>query len=153
MRTNPTALKLTPALQFACLSSGLTGKTRWRRYGRARFLQLAPIVSVLTKLPLILTRPTVLSVVLEGAVSIGMIHLSGSPQCAASLSDLHDDPRALGKAFGQLGSWAGIGVMVGPLIGSAVLRAGGGRPALVPTPSEVNANRQNFDSQLDRNSH
>lgn len=94
-------------------------------------MQLAPVVSVLTKLPLILIRPTVLSTVLEGAVSIGMIHLSGSPQCAASLSDLHNDPRVLGSAFGQLGSWAGIGVMVGPLIGSTMLRAGGGSAATV----------------------
>lgn len=72
-----------------------------------------------------------LSTVLEGAVSIGMIHLSGSPQCAASLSDLHDDPRALGSAFGQLGSSAGIGVMVGPLVGSAMLWVSGGRAAAV----------------------
>jgi len=86
------------------------------RYGRKVFVLLAPFVNVLLKMAVFLTDGNNLSfVALDRIVGGAVTTVGGSTTCAASISDVLEGP-ALAGALGNLGSYAGRGVLLGPLI-------------------------------------
>merc|ERR1712070_1349069 len=56
---------------------------------------------------------------------------SGTTCANASIMDIFDDsPDEMGSAFGGLLNPVGLGLIVGPLVGQAMVKLGGGRPEM-----------------------
>jgi MFS family permease len=61
---------------------------------------------------------------LERVICGALATVSGSTLCSAVLSDLYSDEGERAAASAVLGSWAGIGVILGPWLGGRVLGSG-----------------------------
>lgn len=97
--------------------------------GRKVFLMQAPAVSALLKY-LVYLRPSKFSVGLERCVAGACTTIGGSTACSSALADILKDPKELSQAYALLGASAGLGVIIGPLIGGlAIGRSGIARRA------------------------
>lgn len=93
------------------------------RYGRKLFLCLSPAVNTLTKFMVAATDGKYLPLVALDRILGGAITtVGGSTTCAAAISDVVKGPELAG-AMGNLGSYAGLGVLVGPFISGQILAA------------------------------
>ena len=89
------------------------------KYGRRNFLLLSPIINFFNKL-YVAFNPSLAALAWERVIDGAITTLGGSTTCAASLSDLFSGQK-LGKAFGNLGSAAGIGALCGSFISGRLL--------------------------------
>ena len=96
------------------------------QYGRKALLLLGPAISLLLKLNV--ARPggaTRFNLALERIVGGAATTLSGSTICSAALSDMFPDKADLAVSLARLGSAAGAGVLLGPLLGGQLIHATG----------------------------
>ena len=89
------------------------------KYGRRNFLLLSPLINFFNKL-YVAFNPSLAALAWERVIDGAITTLGGSTTCAASLSDLFSGQK-LGKAFGNLGSAAGIGALCGSFISGRLL--------------------------------
>eukprot|EP00943_MAST-04B_sp_MAST-4B-sp1_P001702 g1702.t1 len=89
------------------------------KFGRRNFLLISPLVNFFNKL-YVAFNPTLAALAWERVIDGAITTLGGSTTCAASLSDLFSG-QELGKAFGNLGSAAGIGALCGSFISGRLL--------------------------------
>lgn len=91
------------------------------RYGRKVFLMLSPLVNFMLKISVFLTDGRYLPLVAVDRILGGAITtVGGSTTCAAAISDMLKGPELTG-AMGNLGSYAGLGVLVGPFVSGQIL--------------------------------
>jgi len=91
------------------------------RYGRKVFILLSPLANALLKMLVFLTDGSSLPiVVLERCLGGALTTVGGSTTCAASISDVLEGAELSG-ALGNLGSYAGRGVVAGPFIAGQIL--------------------------------
>jgi len=113
------------ALEFAL--NPLAGKLS-DTYGRKPFLMQAPLVSVILK-TLVVLRPSTLTIAIE-RISGACTTIGGSTSCSAALADILSDTKELSQAYSMLGTAAGLGVIIGPMLGAyAIGRSGNPRRA------------------------
>ena len=91
--------------------------------GRKPFAMLAPFVNVFVKMHVAL-RPSVWALGLEQVVGDGLRVVSGATIVNASLSDLISGSE-LALVNSRMMAVAGVGVMLGPILGRAVIGATG----------------------------
>lgn len=108
------------ALEF-CLNP-LAGKLS-DTYGRKLFLMQAPLVSVILKTAVFL-KPSTLTIAAE-RISGACTTIGGSTSCAAALADILSDSKQLSQAYSSLGTAAGLGVILGPLVGAYAIGSSG----------------------------
>merc|ERR1719272_91478 len=89
------------------------------QYGRKMFLMTGPMISVVLKLNAYF-NPSLNSLMLQRVVSGATTTVSGSTVCGASLSDMATSPAELAQSLGSMGTAAGCGVLMGPLLGGTV---------------------------------
>ena len=89
------------------------------KVGRKPFLMLGPVVNFFLK-ALVAFRPSVRTLMLERIVCGAMTTVAGSTTCSAVLSDLSTG-KGLAMKGANLGAMAGLGCVVGPLIGGQLL--------------------------------
>jgi DHA1 family tetracycline resistance protein-like MFS transporter len=91
------------------------------KYGRRPFILLSPIVNFILKFAVYATDGRMFSLVaLERIVGGSITTVSGTTTSCAALGDLLSGPD-LSAAYGQLGSAAGLGVLIGPFLAGSVL--------------------------------
>jgi MFS family permease len=95
------------------------------KYGRKPFILLSPIVNFILKFAVYATDGASFPLLaLERVIGGSITTVSGTTTCSASLGDLLSGPD-LSSAYGQLGSAAGLGVLIGPLISGSILSMSG----------------------------
>ena len=91
------------------------------RIGRKAFLIMSPLVNLILKLMVYFTNGrSLLWVALDRIVAGAATTVGGSTTCLASLSDVLSGDELAG-AVGNLGSYAGLGVLLAPLISGNLL--------------------------------
>jgi DHA1 family tetracycline resistance protein-like MFS transporter len=85
------------------------------RFGRKAFFFLGPLANCITSLLQIRYRRSIGICYLQRICSQTLSTVSGSTIGTATLADIVSGDRLTG-ALGQVGSWAGLGVIIGPLI-------------------------------------
>jgi len=88
-------------------------------YGRKPFLLLGPLANLLLKGNMAL-NPSINNLMLERIVSGALTTMSGSTTCMAVLSDLVSG-KGLAMEGAGLGSYAGLGCILGPFVGGQLL--------------------------------
>jgi len=88
-------------------------------YGRKPFLLLGPLANLLLKGNLAM-NPSIQNLMMERVLTGALTTMSGSTTCSAVLSDLTKG-KGLAIQNGILGSYAGIGCVLGPLIGGQLI--------------------------------
>lgn len=95
------------------------------KVGRKVFLMLSPFVNFVLKLAVALTDGNSLTLVaLERVLAGAITTVGGSTTCAAAISDMVKGPELAGH-MGNLGSYAGMGVLFGPFISGQLLNLTG----------------------------
>jgi DHA1 family tetracycline resistance protein-like MFS transporter len=92
-------------------------------FGRKIFFMVGPLTNAIGNLCCALFPTNTALFAITRVLGKAMATLSGSTVCAAALSDLATGD-ALSSAFARLGSCASLGVVAGPLIGTAMLTRG-----------------------------
>jgi MFS family permease len=87
--------------------------------GRKPFLLVGPVANFVLKL-LVAMYPSVRTLMLERTVCGALTTFSGSTSCGAVLSDLRTG-KSLAVSGAGLGAYAGIGCLLGPLLGGQIL--------------------------------
>jgi len=99
-------------------------------FGRKPCLLLSPVVSVLLKLNAF-RNPSLRNLAMERIISGAATTLSGTTSSSSALSDICPTSTSLSLATAQLGTAAGLGVLLGPQLGNAVASRRGARQALL----------------------
>lgn len=94
--------------------------------GRKPFFYLGPLANCLTSLLQIAYPHSVAACYLQRVASQTLSTVSGSTIGTATLADVASGDKLTG-ALGALGSWAGLGVIIGPLISGTLTRVFGSR--------------------------
>lgn len=89
-------------------------------WGRKVFLLQAPVVSTIMR-SLVCMYPSKVTIAAERVLTGATMTIGGSTTCASSLADTIDDTVELGRAYASMGTSAGLGVMIGPVIGALVV--------------------------------
>lgn len=89
------------------------------KFGRRNFLLISPFINFINKM-YVAFNPSLAALAWERVIDGAFTTLGGSTTCAASLSDIFSG-QELGKAFGNLGSAAGIGALCGSFISGRLL--------------------------------
>eukprot|EP00421_Protoceratium_reticulatum_P049106 CAMPEP_0168453060 /NCGR_PEP_ID=MMETSP0228-20121227/49488_1 /TAXON_ID=133427 /ORGANISM="Protoceratium reticulatum, Strain CCCM 535 (=CCMP 1889)" /LENGTH=450 /DNA_ID=CAMNT_0008467759 /DNA_START=32 /DNA_END=1384 /DNA_ORIENTATION=+ len=93
--------------------------------GRKAFLMLGPIVNIFTYM-LVWSNPSVATMWLQSLIGVSLNTFSGTTCTMASLSDMYSStPQEFALAMGGLMNPVGIGLIIGPLLGSRCVRASG----------------------------
>jgi len=99
-------------------------------FGRKPCLLLSPVISVLLKLNAF-RNPSLRNLALERIISGAATTLSGTTSSSSALSDICPTSTSLSLATAQLGTAAGLGVLLGPQLGNAIASRRGARQALL----------------------
>jgi len=96
--------------------------------GRKTFMKLGPLADVICY-GMVYANPSVNTLWLQALCGAPMNTFSGTTCAGASVADIFGDhPDEMGAAFGGLLTPIGAGLIIGPLIGQAFVKFGGGRP-------------------------
>jgi len=98
--------------------------------GRQTFMSLGPLADMVTY-GMVWANPCVETLWLQAIAGTPMNTFAGTTCAGASIMDIYGDaPWEMGAAFGGLLTPIGAGLIVGPLVGQAMVKLGGGRPEM-----------------------
>jgi len=70
---------------------------------------------------LVFIKPSKITIAMERCISGACTTIGGSTTCSAALADVIKNPAELARAYAQLGTAAGAGVIVGPMLGALAM--------------------------------
>jgi len=98
--------------------------------GRKAFMKLGPLADIIGY-GLVWANPSVGALWLQALLGTPMNTFAGTTCAGASIMDIYRDaPHEMGAAFGGLLGPVGAGLIVGPLVGQAMVKLGRGRPQM-----------------------
>jgi len=106
------------------------------RFGRRPFMLLAPASGIAARL-MVLFKPSALALSVERVVSDAGRAFAGTTMCYAALADLYGGGPGLVPAVASCNSASGVGMVLAPLMSSAVAWRGGGPRAVLATGAAV----------------
>jgi MFS family permease len=96
--------------------------------GRKAFMKLGPLADLICY-GMVYANPSSNTLWLQALAGAPLNTFSGTTCAGASIADIFADaPDEMGPAYGGLLSPIGAGLIIGPLIGQAFVKLGGGRP-------------------------